>query len=147
MNEVDPNNWQRLLSAEPQITKGISKGLATYFESAPYDSLTLIESAYFTAQADANVLDRWPVMQVIDDKGTDIMTIAGEGYLTANQLKTYVFCRQCQNSPSTNTLVNIRLPDFVVKGEWNVLFALANNGALDHWTVAWITYRQILLNR
>jgi hypothetical protein len=147
VEEVDNQNFNRLLSAEPQLLLRESDGTHALSLPIPANQIWLIDSILFQVITDVTAVDRFVAVQVVNNFGANIWQIALAVAQTALSTVVYSFVRDSFNAFATNQFSNCRLPALPLKGGWVLNVSIPNFQPGDHVSGSEVSYRSLMLNR
>jgi len=120
-DEVDPDNYKRLLSSEPEKYIFIRHTATSYLPLRfPKDSIVLIDSFHHIITTGA-LTGREARFSCFDDLGNRVWTAISSYNLGPNGGWYLFFCRGFQQAYTPRIFINIPLPSVIIKGGWSVV--------------------------
>jgi len=110
LNESEPNNFKRLLSAESRLCIPEKLGATGYIFYVPSNCVYLLDSCYLLFSSKAAAGNRLVCATVYDASGHIIWRISSPSLQPANKDYEYIFLRDGAVSPVVANFINIHLP-------------------------------------
>ena len=146
-DEVDPLNWQRLLSAEVKKGIPIQTGPGTCEYYLPENSIYLIDSWFFQVQTSAIAHNRLVSLQVADKQGLNLWYSAPPFFQPASTIVQYNFVREILTSPLIGLTAAINIPNIPIMNCLEIFSTVSGIQIGDLVTFEHFYYRELLLNK